>query len=232
MIALIADIHSNLTAMKAVLTDAKKRKGKKVEKIYCVGDVVGYAAKPNECCELIKKEKIPCILGNHDLNAVTLERIDWFNPVAAAALRWTHLTLSRENRRWLTSLPRKLTFKADRKRICMIHGSPRDPIYEYVLPDVTDITLRHFLDTAKTDILVLAHTHMPFVRKVDGRLVINPGSVGQPRDGDARASYALVDPEAAKATIERVTYDIDKTAREIEKARLPYLLASRLYSGS
>lgn len=227
-IALIADIHSNLAALEAVLADIEAQK---IKKILCCGDVIGYAGSPNECCDKIRSLNAPCIAGNHDVNAVTFENIGWFNDDAKAALGWTAGRLTKENRTWLMSLPRIWREKIEGKEIVMVHGSPHDYLYEYVEKGADEKLFRLFLEETKADILVLAHTHVPWIKKIDNKLIINPGAVGQPRDGNNHASYAILDTKKGGVEIRRVGYDIDKETKKILDAGLPRFLAERLYAG-
>src|SRR3989338_6257691 len=127
-IAIIADVHSNLEALEGVLKDISN---KDVDDIICLGDIVGYGANPNEVIELIKKKNIKCLKGNHDLNAVTLEKLDWFNDFAKEALKWTNKVLTEENKQFLKELPETLEIKDKENRLLAVHGSPKDHLYEY-----------------------------------------------------------------------------------------------------
>ena len=223
MLALISDIHGNLPALLKVLEELENME---VENILCAGDLVGYNPWPNEVIWEIRRRNIPCIRGNHD-RAVIMDDYSHFNPYAALAARWTRENLSEENMRYLISLRDSITLKYNDYRISLHHGSP---FYEdfYVYPeDVTEELLKY--DNA--DILVLGHTHVPFVKKYPTGVIINPGSVGQPRDRDPRAAYALVEPKKGMYEIRRVEYNIDEVADAIYRAGLPSFLAQRLYLG-
>ncbi|WP_457754468.1 metallophosphoesterase family protein [Thermococcus sp.] len=230
LIGLISDIHSNWEALQAVWKEVKK-----ADVIFCMGDLVGYGANPNEVVEFfkeqMKKREILCVRGNHD-NAVAFG-MDWgFNPYARAAVRWHQQVMSIENLEFLRKLPIRQLFTDDTGRsYLIIHGSPRAPLDEYLFPWFPDSELRDVLSYVKQDDLVVGHTHMPMLRKIDGRRIINPGGVGQPRDGDWRAAYAFIDTETQEVIFERVEYDIDKAVRKIIKAGLPKFLAYRLYEG-
>ncbi|MBI4344842.1 MAG: metallophosphoesterase family protein, partial [Euryarchaeota archaeon] len=165
------------------------------------------------------------ILGNHDY-AVLSGDTSWFNPIAAAAIEWTARDLTQDSLGYLRSLPRSYE-----NAIYMVHGSPKNPLEEYVYGDAPDYQLLEMFDHTRRDIIVLGHTHVPFIRRLGGRLVFNPGSVGQPRDGDPRASYAILDTEEREVEIDRVGYDIDAVARAILDRGLPQPLALRLYGG-
>ena len=226
-IAFISDIHSNIEAFDAVLDDIAKQR---LKHIYCLGDIVGYGANPNEVVEKIRKLNIPCVQGNHDFAAPDLKDIDKFNPYAQEALRWTNKTLKTEHKEWLKKLPQKNTMTIAGKKFFMAHGSPDDPIWEYIFPTTPEARLKTFLQHG--DIIALGHTHIPFVKKFGAKLVLTPGSVGQPRDGNPEASYAILDTELLSVTIPRVEYDIETAARKIISSKLPYYLGDRLHKGS
>ena len=216
---LIADVHSNLPALEAVLDELPK-----AETLH-LGDVVGYNPYPREVIQLLREKRIPSVLGNHDHAVVTGETA-WFNPVAARAIHWTRTELGEEELAYLAGLPLEI-----KNELCAVHGSPRRKLEEYVFPDYPDALLSTFLTLAERRIIALGHTHMPFVRKLEGGIVVNPGSVGQPRDGDARTSFACVDLAAQEVEIVRVEYDIARVAKAILRAGLPAILAQRLYEG-
>ncbi len=237
----MGDIHANLAAFQAVLADIQRRGG--VEKLWCLGDVVGYGPDPHECIELLSTTDHICIAGNHDWAAIG--RIDTadFNPDAAAAADWTAHQLSPEDTEYLTTLP--LTIReAD---FTLVHGSPREPIWEYLM----SISLaRENFTYFKSLFCLVGHSHVPaiFTLREDGtvkasqfqsrgrllgkdRLIINPGSVGQPRDGDPRASYAWYDSEAGTIKLRRVPYNIRATQERMTARGLPVRLVSRLSYG-
>ena len=216
---LIADVHGNLPALEAVLDELPKAK------TLHLGDVVGYNPYPREVIELLQERRIASVMGNHD-NAVLTGDVSWFNPVAARAILWTREHLSEEELAYLASLPLEI-----KNEVCAVHGSPRRRLEEYVFPDYPDEVLSGFLKLAGRRILAMGHTHVPFWRRVGDALVVNPGSVGQPRDGDARASFASIDLSTLEVEIVRVEYDISRVAREILRAGLPAVLAQRLFEG-
>lgn len=218
-VAVIADIHSNLPALERVLREVRDMPK------FCCGDLVGYNPFPNEVIDLVRREKIVSILGNHD-HAVLTDDTSWFNPTARRAVEWTKKELSSENLDFLKNLPRVYD-----NELYMIHGSPKNPLEEYVYEDDPEYVFRDFFNYTKNDILVLGHTHVPFIRRIDERLVFNPGSVGQPRDFDSRASYAILDTKTKELEIKRVEYDIEKTAKKIQGIGLPGRLSMRLFSG-
>jgi len=224
-IAFISDIHSNLEAFEAVLKDIKK---KGISKIYCLGDIVGYNADPNECVKIVRDMKIPSVMGNHDFCAIDLEDIEWFNSYGQAVIRWQHQVLTKENIGFLKKLPKTMI----KDGVFMVHGSPRDPLNEYIFEEeLTDGDAKEFFGIAETPVIAMGHCHTPFVKKYLGKLIFNPGSVGQPRDGNPAASYAIFDSKERNVKIVRVKYNIKKAALKVEKNKLPQFLADRLFLG-
>jgi len=219
----MADVHSNLVALKEVLSEIEKLGELPI--IHC-GDLVGYNPWPNEVVELMRERGIKSVMGNHDRAVVTRET-SWFNPTAATAIDWTADTITPENLEYLTFLPQAVR----EEEYFMVHGSPMRPIEEYVYPDYNRHILEEFLKIADRDSLILGHTHIPFALKLGERLIFNPGSVGQPRDGDPRAAYAILDTEERAVDIKRVEYDIDSVEREILRLGLPHALGQRLHYG-
>jgi len=225
-VAVISDIHSNLSALRAVLDDMPT-----VDRVLCLGDLVGYAAEPNEAVELLRKKGVTCVMGNHDYAAVTRD-VKGMNELAARAALWTAQKLSEENAKFLRSLPLENRVKLSGKLIYMVHGSPRDPLWEYIFPDISNSLLLEAVRAIQADIILLGHTHVPMQRMIFGKLVLNPGGVGQPRDMDSRASYMVLElSDEPKVELRRVKYDIDATAKKIRSSGLPEELAARLYFG-
>jgi len=225
-VCVLSDIHSNLDAFQAVLKDMPK-----VDSIICAGDFVGYGAEPNEVVELARSKDMRAVLGNHDHGAIAREK-SGFNPLAAQALLWTSEKLKGANAKYLRGLPEQLSMALGGKRVFVVHGSPRDPLYEYVFPDVSNQELFQLTKDVAADVVILGHTHAPMTRMIQGKLVVNPGSVGQPRDRDPRASYAVLDIKGeVEVTQRRVVYNIEKTATKIKSAGLPSELATRLFFG-
>jgi len=227
-IAIIADVHSNLEALNAVLGDIGTRTD--VARILCAGDIVGYGPEPNKVCEKVRSSNIICSQGNHD-RGMDLSNLDWFNPDAREALMWTAQRISQRNKEWLLGLPKIYEEKILGRIVKLVHGSPADPLYEYVMPDTSTDLLRHYLNVSKADILVTGHTHIPFVAKFGKKLFINAGSVGQPRDGNPKACYVLLNLKTLKAEIVRVEYNIEAVTTKIRQATLPDALADRLFEG-
>ncbi len=240
--AVISDIHANLEAFEAVLEDAQQ-----IDGIWCLGDVVGYGPNPNECIELLRSCSHVCVAGNHDLAAVNQVTTTTFNEDAKAAITWTGEQLSQESADYLQFLP--LIAKPD-PRFTLVHGSPRDPIWEYMLYTDEAAAAFHMLET---DSAFVGHTHVPIVfREIkqtplkvkdaspvvdeavdtyNRRLIINPGAVGQPRDGDPRASYIMLDTYTGIAQYRRVPYPFERTQDRMKEAGLPTRLIARLSYG-
>jgi len=238
--AILADIHSNLAAFEAVLGDAEKRGG--FNKIWCLGDMVGYGPQPNECIERLQEFEHVCIAGNHDWAAIGRMDTAEFNPVAAIAARWTEEELSSESKDYLLALPLILVEDG----FTLAHGSPREPIWEYLLS--TRAAQENFT-YFETTYCLIGHSHVPLIFELDGaqviyrefgeieiklsqdRMIINPGGVGQPRDGDPRASYAIYDVDAKLIIHYRVEYDIEATQKKMQENGLPEPLIRRLSLG-
>lgn len=246
-LAILSDIHSNLPALETVLADAEEAA---VDEVWCLGDVVGYGAQPNECASLARERCALSLVGNHDLAALDELDISTFSPAASAAVRWTRETMSAETTEFLRGLE-----PADTDReVALYHASPRDPVWEYVLwPDQAAECIR----VQAKRVAFIGHSHVALFfalaeegtgdepaaargaqagagTSLDlgrGRWLINPGSVGQPRDGDPRAAWLELDTDAWRATFHRVTYDIDRAADAIVATDLPEHLARRLYVG-
>jgi diadenosine tetraphosphatase ApaH/serine/threonine PP2A family protein phosphatase len=239
LIAVISDIHGNLEALDAVLADARREA---VDAVISLGDVVGYGADPNECIDRVMAETKVTVLGNHDAAACDLREAENFNDVARAAIRWTQEQLTPENRKILARVP--LEFVENGARF--VHASPADPhAWHYIL---TEQEAWDAFEACPEPICFVGHSHVPLrVLLRDGRLevhqgdvlmvreemraLINVGSVGQPRDGDWRASYAIFDPAAQRVILRRVEYDLAKASAKILAAGLPEVLARRLAQG-
>lgn len=238
---IIADIHSNLEALQAVLEDANNYGG--FGHVWCLGDVVGYGPDPSACIKLLRQLDPLCVCGNHDLAAVGRIDIADFNSAAAKANKWTAGQLDDEDREFLLMLPEKI-LQGD---FTLVHGSPRQPAWEYIS---YGFTATDNFDCFDTKYCLVGHTHIPFIfEEEDGmanegymhhgemlalgdrKLIINPGGVGQPRDHDPRASYAIYDSDENRIYLYRVSYDIDITQDKMERAELPSFLISRLSSG-
>ena len=240
-IALLSDVHGNLPAFEAVLADVRDVEP---EAIWCLGDLVGYGAQPAGCIELARETCDLCLAGNHDLVVTGEIPLDEFSAAAATAAAWTQRELEQESLDYLSSL----TPRDDNRAIGLYHASPRDPVWEYVL---STWQAEECLDLMQPRIGAIGHSHVAlFFRdggargvvgsqaeggtKLDlneGRWLINPGGVGQPRDGDPRAAWLLLDTGDWTAEWRRVEYPIDQAAKAIVESGLPQVLAERLYSG-
>jgi len=240
--AIIADIHANLAAFTAVLDDIKRRGG--VKEVWCLGDIVGYGPDPHRCIELLRRYSHVCIAGNHDWAAIGKIDTSDFNPDAAAACHWTTQQLCPEDIDYLDSLPLVI----QRDSFTLVHGSPREPIWEYLL---ATSSARENFAYFQSQFCLVGHSHVPLIFEYDeagacslngfpadtvltlakNRLIINPGGVGQPRDGDPRASYAIYDSETRTVTCNRVPYDIGLTQARMTKYSLPVHLVARLSYG-
>jgi putative phosphoesterase len=171
-------------------------------------------------------------MGNHD-NAVVTGDVEGFSPNAAKAIEWTRREVKEAGRKYLTTLKTSTKVEREDVSIAFFHGSPRDPLSEYVLPGISETFGRSLVRMASADIVILGHTHVPMLYRFNGNVLANPGSVGQPRDGDHRASFALLTVSRGEASfeIQRVEYDIDSVAEKITRSGLPRFLAERLYMG-
>ena len=225
-VAFISDVHSNLEALEAVLGMTGGAE------LYCLGDLVGYGSDPNGVIKRLRDEGAIAVLGNHDA-AVLSGDTSWFNTRAAAAAKWTTEHLSEEGRKFLQSLPQEIVTEFEGVRTFLTHGSPDDHLREYVEPETHEHLFDRYLSDLKVRVVGLGHTHRPFVWKGERGLVFNPGSVGQPRDGDSRASFALATfrMNEAEVVLLRTEYDVKAAADKIEAAGLPKQLAARLFEG-
>ncbi len=226
-VAFISDVHSNIEALEAVLDEVGKLK------VYCCGDIVGYGASPNEVVRVLRDVGAVCVLGNHDQASLSGD-VGHFNPRAAMAAIWTSKHISDQSREFLGSLPREVSADIGAKRLYMTHGSPDDPMWEYVHPSTHSDLFDYYLQKVGADVMALGHTHQAFEWRGDGgRLVFNPGSVGQPRTGDIRASFAILRVEAGDVQLEarQVEYDVERAAKKIVESGLPPSLASQLFTG-
>jgi diadenosine tetraphosphatase ApaH/serine/threonine PP2A family protein phosphatase len=241
-VAVISDVHANLYALETVLGEIDRDPP---ERIWCLGDTVGYGPHPNECCALVRERADLVLIGNHDLVALGSAQVglEDFNPDAAAASVWTRDQLTDESRAFLESLEPT----AELEGVQLFHGSPRDPVWDYVLDEL--VALQSLALTSAAVVLV-GHTHVATAlvmrregldggharngleaRLDEGRWLLNPGSIGQPRDGDPHAAFLELDLHARWARFRRVAYPVSRTQEEIRKRGLPDSLAERLAHG-
>ena len=240
--AVFSDVHGNLEALDAALRDARSHGA---ERFVCLGDVVGYGADPNACCERVRALGGIVVRGNHDHACSHRVPLEWFNPLAAAAVRWTRQRLSAENRDWLRGLPYEAEIDG---RAQLVHGALHDPRHWPYLFEAADAG-PHFPHQT-LPLCFVGHTHVPIVLAQIGgnvfeshlkaflgaaeegaKVVVNAGSVGQPRDGNPKACYLLFDPAEGLVVPRRVEYDPTPTAAKILAAGLPKQLALRLFLG-
>jgi diadenosine tetraphosphatase ApaH/serine/threonine PP2A family protein phosphatase len=243
-IAAITDIHANLPALEAALESIQQAE---VEEIWCLGDVLGYGAQPDACIDLVRERCAICLVGNHDLAVLGALDIASFSEAAAVAVEWTRAKVSERTMEFL----RELEPQGERADIGLFHASPRDPVWEYVLSsEQADAGM----DASTQRLGLIGHSHVALffnrpgqsgddetrgAQASDGAVLdlgqgdwlINPGSVGQPRDGDPRAAWLELDSGAQTACFHRVPYDIERAAAPIAAAGLPSRLADRLYIG-
>jgi predicted phosphodiesterase len=238
----VSDIHGNRIALDAVLSAAEGQ----WDRLLCLGDIVGYGPEPNECVEVIAKLAHACVLGNHDLVSAGGEGLSQFNDLARIAAEWTFCELTEDNRYYLQSLPQVV----EQGDITLVHGSPRSPVWEYLqeMHQLPDSFAR-----VSTGLTLVGHTHLPRAFSFDPtqlvysvgsgkwrtsiqlkgnlRWILNPGSVGQPRDGDPRAAFGLLDIDTGTFQFERAAYDIASTQASMRSLGFPLPLAERLTFG-
>ena len=240
-VLVISDVHANYTALEAVVKDADG-----VDAVWCLGDVVGYGPDPNACVELLSEQpNLLCVLGNHDVAALGRMPLESFNGDARRALVWQERVLSASSMAFLDGLPQE-TLGCE--SVTLVHGSPRDPVWEYIL---NTLSARLNFEAFDTDFCFVGHTHVQSMFRFDpkkdrvsldiprvgmpvelsGRAILNPGSVGQPRDRDPRAAYAIFDTDLHTWEPQRVEYDIASVQARIRESRLPEKHALRLAEG-
>jgi diadenosine tetraphosphatase ApaH/serine/threonine PP2A family protein phosphatase len=239
-VAVISDVHANRHALDVVL---EALEAERPDAVWCLGDTVGYGPQPNECCELVRPRADLCLVGNHDLVALGDLGSGDFNEDAAAAARWTAKTLDDDSREFLSGLKPLATVEG----VDLFHASARDPVWEYILTEEAAATTFQLADA---ELILVGHSHIALALRegpggaiggglapdgteveLEGRWLLNPGSVGQPRDGDPRAAWLLLDLERRFASFRRVKYPVDKTQAEMREQGLPSSLVLRLARG-
>jgi diadenosine tetraphosphatase ApaH/serine/threonine PP2A family protein phosphatase len=239
-VAVISDVHANWHALEAVLDDVERERP---DALWCLGDLTGYGPRPNPCCAAVEARAAICLAGNHDLGVLGELDLSEFTGDAVEAARWTRGVLADGSRRFLQSL----RSEGRRDGVELFHASPRDPVWEYVLS--VEAAAAAFART-EAPVVLVGHSHVPLAISLDGdvldggvapagtetelsgrRWLLNPGSVGQPRDGDWRAAWLLLDLDAGRAEHRRVEYEVEKTQDEIRERGLPDALAQRLAHG-
>jgi diadenosine tetraphosphatase ApaH/serine/threonine PP2A family protein phosphatase len=235
-IAILSDIHSNLEALDAALEYIR---GRDIDNIYCLGDIVGYGPNPNECVERIRENCKVALMGNHDYAAVGMADIEYFNDYARASVFWTRDTLSQENLTYLESLP----FSYEEEAFLLVHSSPSNPSrWHYILSrEIAEIEMDYF----KQPLCFIGHSHVPVVYSADQAIrehhisldtdgrkyIINVGSIGQPRDGEPKLCFVVYDTESRELEYVRLHYPVNTTYEKIIKNGLPVFLAERLLKG-
>lgn len=234
-LAILSDIHANLPALEAVWADAQQQHP---DFTYCLGDLVGYGAQPNEVVEFIRRQQVPTILGNYD-EGVGFNLADcgcvYRDPVEDAlgqqSLRWTQQYTTEANKEFLRGLPLQLRLDNQRPSLLLVHGSPRK-INEYLYEDRPAASFERIAKLTGAEILLFGHTHLPYVKRAGGTWFANAGSVGKPKDGDWRAGYLLVDLGLRpRFSYRRVEYDLPAAAQAIRSSELPGVFAEQLESG-
>jgi predicted phosphodiesterase len=239
-ILVLSDIHANLNAFEAVLSAAGS-----FDAVWCLGDTVGYGPDPNECVErLTALPNLTCLIGNHDAAAVGLIDLNAFNREAKLSARWTQATLTTAHRDFIALLPERIEIEGT----TLTHGSPRSPIWEYLLDPVS---ARENFACFTTDLCFVGHTHVPLAFRenpvtgfvtgelmrngenpiIEGRMILNPGSVGQPRDHNPQAAFAIFDPEMRTWQSQRIAYDCLPVQTRMKTAGLPAKLIQRIAEG-
>jgi predicted phosphodiesterase len=227
-LVVVSDIHSNLDALEAVI-----RSFPAYDELLCLGDLVGYGPQPNEAVERIRELHPSIVLaGNHD-SAVVSGDTDGFSENAAKAVDWTMKQIREEHRQYLASLKPLAKLERLGTTLALYHGSPRDPLSEYIYPGLSETSARALIRRANAEVVLLGHTHVPMLHTIEGLMLANPGSVGQPRDGDPRASFGVltIDSHQSRFYVQRVAYDVAPVAKRILESGLPEFLAERLYVG-
>lgn len=235
-IAILSDIHGNKHALEAVLADSDEQE---VKQVYCLGDLVGYGAFPNEVIDLIRRRGIPTVMGNYD-DGVGFDKDEcgcaYTDPetrrLGDVSLMWTREHVTPENKAFLRSLAANIRFEAEGKRVLLVHGSPRK-INEYLYESRPLWSFERLARDIAADVLVMGHTHLPYSKEVGGVLFVNDGSVGKPKDGDVRACYALLEVGSRTAVeFRRVQYDVAAAAAAVRASGLPAHFAELLESAS
>jgi putative phosphoesterase len=233
--AIYSDVHGNLHALEAVVADIATAK---FDAVYCLGDLVGYGAFPNEVTERVRRSGTPVVMGNYD-DGVGFERDEcgcaYRDPVdqelGERSFAWTKANMTSANKTYLRSLVKEIRFEADGKRVLLVHGSPRK-MNEYLFEDRPLSRFQRLAAGSNADIIVFGHTHKPYIKTVDGVMFLNVGSVGKPKDGDWRGCYAVLDTQdTPSAGFRRVEYDVKQAAAAIRSTELPDEFAVDIETG-
>ncbi|KAF0110150.1 MAG: putative phosphoesterase [Chloroflexi bacterium] len=239
-VLVLSDIHANFTALEAVLASVVT-----VDAVWCLGDLVGYGPDPNECIDRIRLlPNLTCLMGNHDAAVSGNKNIDKFNEEAEKSIQFTRKVITPQNLAYLKKLPEKVVTQM----VTLTHGSPRNPVWEYLVEPFTAMMNFAYFNT---QLAFVGHSHLPISFTIDpggekvyrviiegnqelkitSRAILNPGSIGQPRDHDPRASFGIFDPEESTWNIHRVEYDIEAVQKRIMSAGLPERQSQRLIDG-
>ena len=232
-IAVLSDVHGNVHALEAVLADID---AKGVDRVYCLGDLVGYGAFPNEVIALVRERGIPTVMGNYD-EGVGFDKDEcgcaYTDPemrrLGDLSLMWSRERVTPENKAFLRGLHPQIRFEMAGKRFLLVHGSPRK-INEYLYENRPDSSFERLALASEADVLVYGHTHLPYTKTIGGVLFVNDGSTGKPKDGDVRACYAVLDvgADGAEVSFRRVAYDVVAAALAVREGGLPAHFADLL----
>lgn len=231
-IALISDIHANLPALEAVWEDLQAQAP---DSVYCLGDLVGYGAQPNEVIQFIRDHDVPTIMGNYDNGvgndldscgcAYTDKRLERLGELS---IWWSRGHTTTENKEYLRSLPKEIRLSDNETDILLVHGSPRS-LHEYLPEERPIVTFERIAKVAECDIMLFGHTHLPYQKQVADTLFVNTGSVGRPKDGDPRACYVILD--NGQVEFRRIEYDMEVASKAIKESDLPDYYAEELIVG-
>jgi putative phosphoesterase len=233
--AIFSDIHGNLPALESTLADITAQQP---DRVYCLGDLVGYAPFPNEVTERIRDERFPTIMGNYD-DGVGFDRDECGcayrevsdRELGQRSLEWTKAHTTAANKAFLRTLVPEIRFEADGRRVLLVHGSPRK-MNEYLFEDRALSSFQRLAKSSNADVIVFGHTHVPYTKEVDGVLFVNVGSVGKPKDGDPRGCYGMLDLASDRVVMfRRVPYDVATVAAAIRGSDLPDKFARDLELG-
>ncbi len=231
-VAVFSDVHANLHALQAVWEDLERQKP---DAVYCLGDLVGYGAYPNEVIDFVRHRQVPTVMGNYD-EGVGFDLSECGCAYTRAddrrrgdlSLRWTQEHTTAEGKAFLQSLPMQIRLEERSPKLLLVHGSPRK-INEYMYEDRPAATFERIVQLAGTGVLLFGHTHLPYQKRVGSTLLVNAGSVGKPKDGDPRAGYALIElGRRSRAQFRRVAYDVEAAVQAVQASGLPVEFAAQL----
>lgn len=234
-IAVLSDIHANLDALQAVWQDIEQQKP---DAVYCLGDLVGYGAYPNEVIAFLQERQVPTVLGNYD-EGVGFDLSECGCAYTRSddrlrgdqSLRWTQAKTGAEAKTYLQTLPLQIRLEERSPKLLLVHGSPRK-VNEYIFEDRPVATFERIARLAGADVLLFGHTHLPYQKRVGATLFVNDGSVGKPKDGDPRACYALLElGRRTRVEFRRVVYDVEAAVRAVETSGLPPQFGEELWAG-